>query len=129
MKRKQLFTMVLALVMVAVLMSPAWAELPTMKMTTFTPNEYTTPDKVETPIGTLEFFDGVPIGDTTEKVYDYVDRARAVEVFINMVPAVSMYHIRQGQRNLGIKESNHICIFEQLMDSKSLVLTANTSTL
>ena len=129
MKTKQLFTPILALVILTSVMAPVWAQAPIMKMTTQIPHQITTPDKVETPIGTLEFFDGVPIGNTTEMVYDYVDRARAVEVFINMVPAVSMYHIRQGQRDLDIKESNQICIFEQLMDSKSLVLTANTSTL
>ena len=69
---------------------------PRRAMTTEIPASITTPDVVETSIGTLEFFDGVPTENTTETVYDYVDRARAVEVFINLIPAVSMYHIRQG---------------------------------
>ncbi len=58
--------------------SVSWAQLPSYKMTTRIPYQITTPDKVDTPIGTLEFFDGVPVGKTTEMVYDYVDRARAV---------------------------------------------------
>ena len=91
--------------------------------------QITTPDEVDTPIGTLEFFDGVPIGDTTEMVYDYVDRARAVEVFINMTPAVSMYNLRQGQRDIGLTESNQIVIAEQMGDSKPLVLTWNNTSL
>lgn len=37
------------------------------------------PDKVETPIGKLEFFDGVPTANTVETVYDNLDRMRAVE--------------------------------------------------
>jgi len=35
---------------------------PKLKMTTDIPASITTPDRVETPIGTLGFFDGVPIG-------------------------------------------------------------------
>ena len=120
------------------LAAPAWAKTsnekmvtqkPIMKMTTPIPKNITTPDKVKTPIGTLEFFDGVPIGKTTEMVYDYVDRARAVEVFINMTPAVSMYHIRQGQRDLGHTKSNQIVIAENMGDSKPLVLTWNNTSL
>ncbi len=34
---------------------------PVMKMTIPIPENRTTPDKVDTSIGTLEFFDGVPI--------------------------------------------------------------------
>ena len=69
---------------------------PIMEMTTETPNQITTPDRVETPIGTLEFFDGVPIGDTKDMIFDYMDRARAAQVFVNMIPAVSMYTLREG---------------------------------
>lgn len=102
---------------------------PKMEMTTPIPKNITTPDKVQTPIGTLEFFDGVPIGETTEKVYDYVDRARAVDVFINMTPAVSVYHIRQGQRAFGHTRSNQIFIADDMGDSKPLVLTWNNTSL
>ena len=34
------------------------------------PEKIMTPDKVETRIGTLEFFDGMPTKDTVTKVYD-----------------------------------------------------------
>jgi hypothetical protein len=101
----------------------------TMKMTTDIPASITTPDKVETTIGTLDFFDGVPTTDTVEMVYDFVDRARAVEVYLNMVPAISQFHMRKGQQNLGAKKCHQILIHEQLCDSKTLVLTTNTSTL
>ena len=102
---------------------------PTLKMTTLTPHEITTPDSVATAAGELEFFDGVPSREAVDSVYDYVDRARGVEVFINTIPAVSVYNLRRGQRVLGLTECNQILIFEELCDSKSLVLTTNTSTL
>ena len=68
------------------------------KMTTDIPASITAPDKVKTSIGTLEYFDGVPNEATVEKVYDYLDRSRAVEAFLNCIPAMSMYSIREGQR-------------------------------
>ncbi len=87
------------------------------------------PDKVETSIGTLEFFDGVPTGDTVATVYDNLDRMRGVEVFLDNVGAVSMYSVRTGLADAGAKGANRIAVFEQLMDSETLVVTANTSTL
>ena len=109
--------------------TPAGTQEPHFKMTTRIPHQITTPDEVETPIGTLGFFDGVPIGDTREKVYDYVDRARAVQVFINMIPAVSVYHLRQGMRDIGLTGAHQILIAEDLGDSKPLVLTWNNTSL
>ena len=81
------------------------AGLQNYSQTTHIPHQITTPDKVATPIGTLEFFDGVPIGKTTEMLYDYVDRARGVEVFINMTPAVSMYSSAPGNAGYGVDKS------------------------
>ncbi len=37
------------------------------------PSCITTPDKVETRIGTLEFFDGFPSPETSHKVFDNLD--------------------------------------------------------
>ena len=51
---------------------------PKMKMTTDIPPEITTPDMVETRIGTLKFFDGFPDKETTQKVYDNLDFQRGV---------------------------------------------------
>ena len=42
-----------------------------------------TPDKVETSIGTLEFKDGAPSNATLEKVYDHLDFTHAFEAFVN----------------------------------------------
>ena len=60
------------------------------------PEKIMTPDKVETRIGTLEFFDGMPNTYTVEKVYDNLDLMRGVEAFLNGVPAASLEAVRAG---------------------------------
>ena len=129
MKTKQLSTIASTLVMVTCLVSASWAQPPTMKMTTDTPESIKAPDKVETSIGTLNYFDGVPTEETVKTVYDYLDRARALESFLNCIPVMSMYGIREGMREFGIDASNKIVIYDGLLDSKALWLTANTSTM
>jgi len=100
-----------------------------MKANSATPPELTTPEKVDTAIGTLKFFDGVPTDETVKTVYDNLDRQRGVEVFLNLIPGVSMFGLREGPRSLGQKKSNQVIIFDKLMSSESLFLTANTSTM
>ena len=47
------------------------------------PPAITTPDKVETRIGTLDFKDGMPSKETIDKVYDNLDFTHAFEAFVN----------------------------------------------
>ncbi len=49
------------------------AQPPKMKMTTEIPPGIATPDKLETRIGNLNLFDGVPDEETAQKVYDNLD--------------------------------------------------------
>ena len=132
MKTRNLFIPALAVLMTASLASTAWGmshktkmitQQPVFKMTTPIPENITTPDKVKTPVGTLKYFDGIPDRKTIDTVYEYVDRARAVQAFINMTPAVSLYNLRKGNRDMGMGKSNQLLIWEQLGDSKSLALT------
>ena len=88
-----------------------------------------TPSSVKTSLGTLEFFDGVPTDDTVEKVYDNLDVIRGVQVFLDTLGGASMYRLRAGNRKIGVNRSNRIGIFSKLLDSQSLYLTGNTSTL
>ncbi len=99
-----------------------------MKMTTRIPPEIVTPDRVETRFGTLEFFDGIPTAATAAKVYDQLDFARGIEAFLNGIPAASMVAIREGMRCVGAVDGT-IGIFQDLMDSKSIFLTANTESI
>ena len=64
------------------LVTAAWAGSPKMKMTTDIPQSITTPDNVDTSIGTLKFFDGIPDKTTVGTLYDYMDRARAVQAYL-----------------------------------------------
>jgi hypothetical protein len=93
------------------------------------PSEIMTPDTVETSLGTLKFFDGVPTRETAEVVYDNLDRMRGVEAFLNAMPGASVYALVKGQQSIGAVENHQVTITEELMDSNPLFLTANTSTL
>ena len=87
------------------------------------------PNKVETPIGSLEFFDGVPSDATIKTLYDNLDRQRGVEVYLSNMGGVSINSVLDGLAAEGADATNKVAIFEQLMDSHTLVVTANTSTL
>jgi hypothetical protein len=86
-----------------------------------------TPDKVETRIGPLQFKDGAPSVETAARVYDTLDFTRALDVFLNSYGGASAYAIRQGLLSIGA-EDNTVTIYPELMDSKSLYLTANADT-
>jgi hypothetical protein len=98
---------------------------PKMKMTTPIPASITTPDSVETRIGTLKFFDGFPDEPTVQMVYDNLDFQRGVEAFLSGMPGASLVGMRTGFRKLGVL-NNNIFLFENRLDSKSLFLTGNT---
>jgi hypothetical protein len=87
------------------------------------------PDKVETSIGTLKFFDGVPTDATIDKLYDNLDRMRGVEVYLNNQGAGSLNAMRTGNASIGADSSNKVTISEQLLKPASLYLTGNTSSL
>ncbi len=87
-----------------------------------------TPDQVETSIGTLKFMDGAPLPETVEKVYDYLDTARAMDAFLKGVPGASLKGLLDGARTIGAVEAHEITIFDKLMDTQALWLTANSST-
>jgi hypothetical protein len=86
-----------------------------------------TPDRVESRLGTLEFNDGAPSEATATLLYDHLDFVRGVEAFIGAFPGASMEAIRQGFLSIGV-EDNSVLLFSELMDSASLFLTANCDT-
>jgi hypothetical protein len=98
------------------------------KYNTDIPEKILTPDVVDTRIGTLNFFDGLPSEETTKKVYDNLDFMRGVESFLNGIPATSIEGLRLGLHEAGASTSNQVVIFDDLMDSNPLFLTGNTST-
>jgi hypothetical protein len=91
------------------------------------PTEITTPSKVEAGIGTLEFTDGYPAAETAEKLRDHLDYVHGLDTFMNTIQGVSTYAIREGFLNAGINDGD-VLIYSELMDSRSLFLTANADT-
>jgi len=85
------------------------------------------PASVETRIGELQFVDGAPTVDTAHKAADAVDFARALEAYNNSFRGASALAIKKGMESLGAG-SGDIILFEELMDSSSLFLTANADT-
>jgi len=108
-------------------MIQAQTPCPEFKMTTQIPAEITTPDSVETRLGTLKFNGGFPDSSTVEKVYDNLDFQRGVDVFLNCMQGPSLVALRKGLKEQGCVNGT-VGIFDTLMDSKSLFLTANTDT-
>ena len=100
---------------------------PKMKMTTDLPPEITTPDSVETPLGTLRFFDGLPDKATVQKVYDNLDFSRGVDVFLNTLSATSTLANIDGLKSVGC-DNYCAVIHENRVDAKTLLLTPNTQT-
>lgn len=100
---------------------------PTVLAQPSVPPNITTPDKVESSIGTLEFQDGVPTQKTAQDIKDTMDFVRGVNAFNNSYRGASAYAIRQGFIDAGA-EDNTILVFSELMDSNSLFLTANADT-
>jgi hypothetical protein len=129
MKTRSLITLAITGLISSGLAATSLAQPTKLKMTTDIPSSVTASDKVETSIGTLDYFDGVPSEKTVETVYDYLDRSRAVNVYLNSIPALSVAMLREGQALVGCDASNQICIWDTLMDSTTVLLTGNTSTM
>jgi hypothetical protein len=98
------------------------------KFATDIPEKITTPDSVETRLGTLKFFDGMPDEKTVQLAYDNLDFQRGVTAFLNAIPIASMYAMREGIREGGVTQNNMVGITEDLLDSRSLFLTGNSTT-
>jgi hypothetical protein len=91
------------------------------------PPSLTTPDKVQTRIGTLEFKGGAPTVATAQKVSDALAFTAALNVFNNSFRGASAYAILKGIQSVGAAYGD-VVIFSKLMDSNSLFLTANADT-
>jgi hypothetical protein len=86
-----------------------------------------TPGRLPSSLGTLEFKDGAPSKETIAKVYDNLDLMHGVEAFVNAYQGASTSAIFKGMNEAGIP-NNEAVIFSELMDSKSSFLTANADT-
>ena len=92
------------------------------------PAKITTPDTVETRIGTLRFKDGAPDPATVQLAYEQIDFSRGIDAFLKGMSATSVYAICRGLEEAGVKPNQGIGITEELLDARSLFLTPNTTT-
>jgi hypothetical protein len=116
------------LAFVALFAASAWAQGQSApKYSAKVPPSIQTPDAVQTRIGTLKFFDGLPDEETVKKVYDNLDFGRGVEAFMAGMPAASVYAVCEGLSKAGIKRNQGIGITEKLADARSLFLTPNST--
>jgi|TARA_B110000116_G_scaffold172749_1_gene149391 hypothetical protein len=128
MKNTLINTTMLSVFVSILLASVTFAEDITPGFTQKIPKQIMTPDKVETRIGELKFYDGIPTQETLDKVYDNLDFMRGVDVFMNFIPANSVEAFRLGMKSLGVDQAHEVLIFDDLMDSTPLFLTGNTDT-
>jgi len=92
------------------------------------PKEITTPDKVKTKqLGTLSFPNGYPTENTAEKLMDEMLYVHGIEAFVNSIQGVSLWALRKGFAEYGIMD-NDFAVWPEMLDSKTLLLTANADT-
>ena len=104
--------------------APASADL---KYSTPAPSGVAIPDKVETRFGTLKFFGGFPDQASAEKLYDNLDFQRAVQAYLLALPAVSQAANREATLAIGPANAT-VPIWEQMVDARTVELTANNNT-
>ena len=93
-------------------------EVPKMKMTTEIPRGLTTPDNIQTRVGELNFFDGVPDIESAQKIYSLLDFTHAYQACLDGTKIASMEAMRNGILDFGPANTTAI-LFEDLMDSGS----------
>ena len=98
------------------------------KMTTpFAPG-VAVPDKIESSIGTLNLDYGYPSADTVDKIYDNLDRSRALQAYLLALPIVNQAGMRDSIRKFGPDNQTDV-IWEDLVDPRTVELTANDNTI
>jgi hypothetical protein len=83
---------------------------------------------LKTRFGDFEFKGGYPSGDTAERLFQVQTINRAIEVYLTQLMRVSETATREGLRAFGARTPQHVVIWENLMDAKTVLLTANTET-
>jgi hypothetical protein len=97
------------------------------KMTTPIAPGVAVPDKIESSIGTLNSFYGYPDDATIQKIYDNLDRSRALQAYLMAIPVVNQAGMRESLRQYG-PDNQTDAIWEDLVDPKTVELTANDNT-
>lgn len=133
MKRCRLFFRV-ALMAVAITPGMNHAQLlsgppadPNYEYSTPMPPGIAIPPTLETRLGTLRFEGGVPDAASTDKLLDNLDFQRAVQAYLLGLPPVNQLANRQAMLSVGPANLT-VPIWEQMVDSRTVELTANDNT-
>ena len=86
------------------------------------------PDKIESSLGTLNLHYGYPSAGTVEKIYDNLDRSRALQAYLMAIPIVNQAGMRDSLRKNGPDNQTDV-IWENLVDAHTMKLTANDNTI
>jgi hypothetical protein len=124
-RRKNGVLFCLLMLMEIGLVAPATAQQFTMS-TPIAPG-VAVPDKIDSSIGTLHLSYGYPDAATTEKIYDNLDRSRALQAYLLAIPIVNQAGMRDSIRKFGPDNVTDV-IWENLVDPKTVELTANDNT-
>jgi hypothetical protein len=84
--RRNSYHAVIALALIALLAEVSWAQ-PTPGFNNKIPESILTPDTVETKVGTLEFFDGIPDEKAAAALFANLDLNRGLQAILNGMPA------------------------------------------
>jgi hypothetical protein len=83
---------------------------------------------VETRFGDFDFVGGFPTPKTARRLYEMRTFNRALEVYAEQMPGVSMFQIRKGLASFGARASHQIVVWKTLMDARTELLTGNSET-
>lgn len=87
-----------------------------------------TPDRLSTPFGEFEFFDGVPKPESVQSIFDGLDLVRGITAFLDTVPGASLVGMRRGLRTAGVDSPDKIGYTDPRCTSTPIFLTPNTET-
>jgi hypothetical protein len=91
------------------------------------PPDVAVPNQVESRLGMLRFDGGVPDAATADKLFDNLDFQHAVQAYQLGLPPVNQLANRQAILSIG-PVNKTVPIWEQMVDSRTVELTANDNT-
>jgi hypothetical protein len=92
------------------------------------PHGWLNTETLETRYGNFEFKNGYPVGDAASRLLEMQTLNRAIEVYTTQMMRVSEIGLREGLRAFGATTPQHVVVWENFMDAKTVLLTANTET-
>jgi hypothetical protein len=99
-----------------------------LKYSTPIPPGVAVPDKIDSSIGTLKMSYGYPSANTVEKIYDNLDRSRALQAYLLAIPIVNQAGMRDSLNKFGPANQTNV-LWEDLVDPRTVELTANDNTI